>query len=613
MKIDRRCFLSFVAAGAAGTALSPLPWKLIDDSSIWSQNWPWTPVPKKGEITHWDSTCSLCPGGCGITVRNAGTRSVKIEGAKGHPVNNGGICLLGLSGLQLLYGPTRIKSPMKRHGERGQGHWEPVSWEEGLDLLAEKLSALKEKGKGNAAACISGLGKGTVAALLRRFMTAMGSANFFPMPAMDALFEICAKNMLGVDGTLGFDLENADFILSLGAGIIDGWGSPVRMIQANSKWKENGAKLVQIEPRLSNTAAKSDRWVPIVPGTEAALALGMAHVIIRESLYNLDYVEKNTLGFEDFTDANGVKHRGFKPMIMEAFGPETASKITGIKADVIVELARDFAKAKKPLAICGRGQGRDVPGGLDVFMATIALNALMGRINAEGGVLGVTAPAYINWPELTPDEQSAAGLEKGRLDGPSDGSLCPSVTKMLGLLAEGKGSPLEVLLVADANPLYSLPDTEAVKKALDQVGFIVSFSSFMDETAAYADLLLPDHVYLEKLADAPVFLGLPKPVVGLVKPVTAPVNNTAHLGDVVIALAGKMGGAVAEAFPWEGYAPCLEEDHGGDVGFPGQRGICGVRRPGRRGIRNAFGQVRVRAHGGIQGRARIRAGQDPGK
>ena len=119
MKIGRRGFLSFVIGGAAGTALSPLPWKLTDDSSIWTQMWPWTPVPKDGEVSYVNSVCTLCPGRCGITVRKIEDRAVKIEGMKGHPVNDGGACLLGLSGLQLLYGPTRVKSPLTRIGERG--------------------------------------------------------------------------------------------------------------------------------------------------------------------------------------------------------------------------------------------------------------------------------------------------------------------------------------------------------------------------------------------------------------------------------------------------------------------------------------------------------------
>ena len=122
MKIDRRSFLSFVIGGAAGTALSPLPWKLTDDFAIWSQNWPWTPVPPNGEVFYVNSACMLCPGGCGITVRKVENRAVKIEGMKDHPVNDGGICPMGVSGLQLLYGPGRVQGPLRRVGSRGEHH-----------------------------------------------------------------------------------------------------------------------------------------------------------------------------------------------------------------------------------------------------------------------------------------------------------------------------------------------------------------------------------------------------------------------------------------------------------------------------------------------------------
>ncbi|HHE73487.1 MAG TPA: hypothetical protein ENL37_00160, partial [Desulfobacteraceae bacterium] len=144
MKIDRRCFLSLVIGGAAGTALTPLPWKMTDDSSIWSQNWPWTPVIAKGETFYESSACTLCPGGCGITVRMIEDRTVKIEGQTGHPVNDGGVCVLGLSGLQLLYNPNRVTRPMKRTGSRGSGRWEPISWDDAIGQVVSKLSELRE-------------------------------------------------------------------------------------------------------------------------------------------------------------------------------------------------------------------------------------------------------------------------------------------------------------------------------------------------------------------------------------------------------------------------------------------------------------------------------------
>src|SRR5512137_199487 len=132
MKIDRRSFLSFVIGGAAGTALSPLPWKITDDLSIWSQNWPWTPVPPKGETSYATSTCTLCPGGCGISVRKVDERVVKIEGLKGHPVNDGGVCILGASGTQMLYGPTRVQAPLKKV----DGAWRTISWDQAIGEIA---------------------------------------------------------------------------------------------------------------------------------------------------------------------------------------------------------------------------------------------------------------------------------------------------------------------------------------------------------------------------------------------------------------------------------------------------------------------------------------------
>ena len=123
MKIDRRSFLALSAGGAVGTALTPLPWKLQDDVAIWSTMWPWTPWPKDGENTFVNSVSTLCADGCGITVRKADARAVKIEGREGYPTNEGGICNLCSAGLQKLYGPTRVLTPLKRVGERGQGQW----------------------------------------------------------------------------------------------------------------------------------------------------------------------------------------------------------------------------------------------------------------------------------------------------------------------------------------------------------------------------------------------------------------------------------------------------------------------------------------------------------
>jgi anaerobic selenocysteine-containing dehydrogenase len=549
MKLSRRCFLSFVVGGAAGTALSPLPWKLLDDVSIWSQNWPWVPVPPDGAADYINSTCMLCPGGCGISVRKIDDRVVKIEGAADHPINNGGICMLGLSGAQLLYSPTRVPTPLKRVGERGQGQWRTISWSEAVSELASKLTDIRAQGKPQSVACIAAKDTGTVSRLLQRFLSAYGSPNFIRMPSVNDAYEAVLRLTQGSQGYAGVDVENADFILSFGCAILDGYGSPVRMFQANSTWKEKHATLVQIEPRLSNTAAKSDHWVPIPPGTEADLALALAQVIIAKGRYHHDFINMHTEGFDAFTK-----------MLNEKYTPEAVAGLVGLDAAAITDLAVRFMKAGKPLALLGRGKGQS-PGSLKEALAVHSLNALMGGINRPAGVFSVPAYDYIQWPSVPQDSIAATGLQNPRMDGAGSGDY-PHVSYLATRLSAALSTaaePLQALLVADGNPCYALPDSAAVKAAFDKIPFVVSFSSFMDETAMQADLILPNHFFLERFEDVPVTASLVRQTIGLCRPVVAPQLDTQHLGDSIIQTAQAIGGTVAEALAWPDYTTCLNE------------------------------------------------------
>ncbi len=561
MKIDRRSFLSFVIGGAAGTALSPLPYKLTDDLSIWSQNWPWTPVPPDGEASFVNSTCTLCPGHCGITVKKIDDRAIKIEGQKQHPVNDGAICLLGLSGLQLLYGPTRVTGPMKRTGQRGSGQWRSISWAEALATVAGKLGELRKGGQPQALGCLLGPDRGTVSQLFARFMTAFGSPNLFKTVSARDSYELTLYLTQGVQASAGYDLEKADFILSFGSGLVEGWGSPVRMFRINSRRSENRGRLIQIEPRLSNTAAKADKWIPVVPGTEGILALGLAHVIVKESLYNKDFVERHTSGFDDWTDSRGNPHSGFQRLLMEHYAPDQVAKATGIDPATITAVARGFARASKPLAVCGRGQG-DTPGAIGDFLAVHALNALVGNLNRAGGLWALPEPAYFDWPEPEMDAIAAAGMQKDRVDGAGSAKFPYSRYLLNRLAASGAAEALKVLFVSGANPLYTQPDNASLKKALAGIPFIVSFSSYMDETTAQADLVLPNHTYLERYEDVDAPSGYPQPFIGLTRPVVAPQFDTRHVGDVIIQLAKAVGGNVGRAFPWQDYMNCLQKTLG---------------------------------------------------
>jgi len=532
MKVDRRSFLGLGLGAAAGIAVSPVAIKLTDDSSIWTQNWPWTPVPEDGEITYDHTACSLCPGSCGLSVRRIKGRPVKIEGIDGYPVNNGGACLHGIAGLQYLYDPSRVKTPMKKEN----GRFKAISWDAAISLVAEKLKDLRRKKMSSSLACITGSDKGSVNALFKRFMDAYGSANALSMPSLEGNLALTAATLHGADHTIGFDLENSDFILSFGAGIIDGWGSPVACFQANASRKERHAKLFQIEPRLSNTAALADKWIPIKPGTEADLALGICAVLLNKNIFTPG--EFGT-GFSRFT-----------AMVQKAYAPAKVEATTGIPAAQIDALAQAFVKADMPVAVPGRGRG-DYGQSLREFAAVQTLNALAGRLNQKGGAFVMAAADYLSFPEAVMDMTAEAGAGKDK--------LAATVPQFFDTLAASSAPAVNALFVYNANPCYTLHNTAEIKKAIAKVPFKVSFSSFMDETAMECDVILPASTFLERLEDVPSGAGLSRTVVGLSRPmVKKTVFNTKNPGDAIIMLAKAMGGTVAESFDWDSYDQCLE-------------------------------------------------------
>jgi anaerobic selenocysteine-containing dehydrogenase len=563
MEFTRRNFIKFAVGGLGGTLLSPLPWKLIDDIAIWTQNWSWVPVPTRGRFSTIRSVCTLCPGTCGIEVRKVGSRVVKIEGRKDYPVNEGAICPLGMAGQQILYNEgMRWKAPMKRVGPRGSRQWREIPWDEGIDEVATRIKGLRERGNPEKLAAIDGnLSHSTMALLISRFLNAVGSPNYMSMPREEDTHAMVTFLMHGVSGPMGLDLENSDFILSFGCALLDGWGAPGRMLRCWREWgqmrSKKGTYLVQIEPRASNTASKADQWLAPFPGTEAALALGIAHVIIKERLYRGEFIGRHTFGFADWCEANGVEHRGFSRIVLEKYPPQRIEDITGIKREVIIEVARKFALAEAPIALAGRGKGM-LPGSLYEFMAIHALNALVGGINRRGGVLVTDGLPLARWLGVECDPVAVQGLRRERLDRagtsryPFTGSL---IHKFAEAIDKAPGSPVDILLICSANPLHTAPHSRSLLKAMAKIPFIASFSPFMDETSLMGDLILPDHTHLEKMVDIVWPPGIQYPLYALSKPVIEPICGTRHSGDVIISLAQRIGGSVASSFQW----PCFEE------------------------------------------------------
>jgi menaquinone reductase, molybdopterin-binding-like subunit len=544
---NRRNFIKLLIGGAAGIHMTPLPWKLMDDVAIWTQNWPWVPVPPRGAFAHAETICTLCPGGCGISVRKVDERPVKIEGRADYPVNPGGICPLGSGGLQLLYTESlRFTGPMKRVGPRGADGFVQISWDEAMEIMADRFVALKKQGNIEAVAAVDGnRPHSSMSLLIRKFLGALDSPTYARMPSLEDTYAMVNRLMLGAATPMAYDLEHADFVLSFGCGLIEGWGAPGRMLNAWSLWRSDPlkgkVKIVQVESRASNTASKADQWIAAKPGTEAALALGIAHVMLKDGLYDSTFVSNHTFGFTDWTSPDGKSHMGFKDMVLRDYSPDVVSRITGTDAGQIISLARAFARARAPLAVCGKGKG-DLNGSLLECMAVQSLNALTGNINKPGGVLVYDDVPFRDLPEYRTEEPAA-----------------PVTASQLGEAIMADKTSVEMLLLFAANPAHTLPDGGTFRRALERIPFIVSFSPFRDESSLLADLILPDHTYLEKMDDVVWPVGLQYPFFGFTQPVLEPLYDTRSTGDVLIRLADMIGGKIAASLPWVNYEEVLRE------------------------------------------------------
>lgn len=541
-----------VVGAAAGVGLTPLPWKLIDDSAIWTQNWPWVPkVTRYPELDYADTVCTLCEGGCGIKVRRVNEKqTVKVEGAVSAPINQGGVCPVGAAGPQYQYSLSRFQSPLKRIGGRGSGSWSKMTWAEALKEVGAKLAELKKQGRAHEVVMISGRNNSQVKELTSKFMTAYGSPNFIEMPGLNQSQSLAERAQFGWESGVGYDLENSKFVLSFGSGLIEGWGSPVRSIKAFSDWRGNGTKFVQIDSRASLTASKADNWIAVAPGTEGALALGLAHVIVKEGLYNKDFIKNSAFGFEEF-----------QAMVLKDYTPKKVAAITGAPEESIIGLAREFAKAGQAAAIGGKGRGA-MPTPVYELMAVMSLNALVGNINQKGGVIIRKDAPLTAWPEITPDETAQKSLAHPRLDlagtpqYPMSGSLLNNLVESIN---ENRMYPVSVLILDQADPAFFGADPGSFSAALTKIPLVVTLSSFANDSSIQADIVLPETGNFEGAVDVINPPTIPYPLVGMADPVIDSYFDARPAGDIIIGLAKSVGGSVKDSIPYKSYQDMLKQ------------------------------------------------------
>jgi anaerobic selenocysteine-containing dehydrogenase len=557
MKITRRDLLRMIGAATVGMTLP--------DHLLYA-------LPKEGEWIpyeeYWSTgICLQCPSGCGLRIRSVNHWPVKLEGIKDYPLNHGRLCPKGQAGLQVLYDPDRIPHPLRRKGKRGEGGWEKISWEEALDLVIQRLKALRQEGKSHGLVFWGGRYRGHMADLISRFMEAYGSPNHLGNPARGS--EGILKGHLfsmGVRDFLAIHWEKADYVLSFGASLLEASRPSIRNLWGYGYLRRGRpgrrGKLVQIEPRFSITASKADQWVPIQPGTDGALALGVAHWIIKEKKYDHHFIDRYTFAFDDWKDSDGKAHMGFKTLVLNEYSPKQASSLTGISEERIIQIAQEFSSHQPSIAITGRGVGMQT-NGTYAQMAVDSLNALVGSIDSPGGLLLQRRPPFQKWSLVQKDAISEKGLSKPRIDGA--GSLPFSFAEELPYtlpeqIEKREPYPIEALFLYYTNPLFSLPESKKLQNALEKIPFIVSFSPFMDETTMFSDLVLPDGTYFERWQDDPVEPGLGFPMFGLRSPtLDKPFYDTRETGDVVIHIAQGIGGNVSKSFPWENFQEALKE------------------------------------------------------
>ncbi|MFQ5630618.1 MAG: molybdopterin-dependent oxidoreductase [bacterium] len=560
MEISRRDFLKLLGVSTAAAAAGAL-----GASAVFSvPDGVFERVTSGPRIETWkNSICSLCPGGCGIRVRLIDGIPVRVLGNPLYPINRGAVCPMAEAGVEKLFHPDRIKQPLKRTGKRGENQWQTISWEEALEIVANRLQSLREKKEPERFVVAALDNNDLVTDFIRRFMESYGSPNFLCISEART-FSLPHLLTQGFEKSPAYDIANTDYVLNFGADLLDEGPSPIRCnqlyAQLRSRREQARAKIIHFSPYMSRTAANSTSWIPIKPGTLAVLALSIAYVIIKDGSYDKEFITKNSFGFSDWRDPSGKVHKGFMTLVSEEYFPEKASGLTGIPAQKIVEIARDFAAAESALAISG-GQAAAGTNTMYTLWAVYCLNALQGNFGKPGGVLFAKEMKGNFSPNAKVDGIARAGLAKpkiGNVDGNKFAPAQDSIDNPLPALLENNPYAVDTILFHRMNPVFESTYQRDYAAALEKVPYIISCTSFMNETAVNADLILPEHVFLESWEISRNIPTVELRHLGVQQPAIEPLYDTRHVGDIFLQVGQRLGGDIASTLPWKNYKDYLQ-------------------------------------------------------
>lgn len=476
-------------------------------------------------VATWKPTiCPSCAAGCGVIARvmegdaevfRNGQPGVirmglakKLEGNPEDAIGQGKLCSRGQAAIQMAYHPDRLANPRQRTGGRGSGQFADVSWDAALAELTGQLDALVAANDQASLALLTRPRRGRRLALLAQWLQRFGAH-------APVTFELFSDDVLRRANEISFgraqlptlDFDHARYVLSLGSDFLGTWNSAVAQSAAYGRMRQARpgirAKFVHADARLSLTAANADEFVAIEPGTEGVLALGLAHVIIANQLRRAAAAGRAGAAIDGW--AGGLA----------AFTPAAVEQKTGIAAAKVERLAREFA-ANAPAVALVSGAPLAQSNGLFTALAVNALNALTGSVDVPGGVSFIAPPPAV-------------------------------ATRALGEILQGP--PPKVLLLDDVNPVFASPASAMVAGRLQRIPFIVSFGSFVDETSALADLILPDHSFLESWVEAVPESGSAKAVAVSAGPVMRPLFDTRPTVDVLLDVSRRLAKPFAPALP----------------------------------------------------------------
>jgi len=436
------------------------------------------------------SVCRVCHGGCGayVTVRDG--KVVKVKPDPASPMNKGWMCVKGLSSPEIANHPDRLREPLKRKGERGSGQWEKISWDQALDEICGLLEKYRSESGPESIALGQGTGRHHYMHTVR-FANALGTPNWYE-PGLAHCFipRITVSNM-----TYG-GFVVADYYGQTAPKCILFWahnplvsGADGELIISTKRALDKGAVGIAVDPRRSETAKRCEQWLALRPGTDAALALAMINVIINEQLYDKDFVENWTSGFEKL-----------KAHVTD-YTPQWAEEITWVKAADIAEAARTYATLKPAVLEWGVGIEQNA-NCLQTVRAIAILRALTGNIDVPGGdILGMNV--IRSYPTLK--DKLPKGMLKKRLGAEQYKLLAgwravmPSAHIPALFKAMSTGDPYRVraLLVFGGNPMLTVADTKRVYEGLKKLDLLVVTELFMTPTAAMADYVLPAAFWTE--------------------------------------------------------------------------------------------------------------------